>query len=137
MSIFLNNLRVMVLAGLISVFSFGALTLFLTLINMSLISFLVAQIVQMGYNPWLFFVAFILPHGFLEIPAILIGMTFALRIGAALVAPPHGMDVGQAFLLTLANFIKIMLFLIIPMLFLAAFIEANITPQIVLAIYGG
>ncbi|MCP4368170.1 MAG: stage II sporulation protein M, partial [Deltaproteobacteria bacterium] len=63
-SIFLNNLRVMILAMLISVFSFGALTLFLTLINMGLVGFLVTQIISLGYNPGLFVVAFILPHGF-------------------------------------------------------------------------
>jgi len=134
-SIFLNNVRVMVLAGILSLFSFGALSLFLTLINMGLVSFLVTEIVQMGHNPWLFVSAFILPHGILEIPAILIGMTFALRIGAALVSPPEGLDVGQGLLLTTANFVKIMIFLVVPLLAVAAFIEANITPQIVLAIY--
>jgi uncharacterized membrane protein SpoIIM required for sporulation len=136
-SIFLNNLRVIILSGIISVFSFGALTLFLTLLNMGLVSFLIAEIVLLGYNPWLFIAVFILPHGILELPAILIGMTFALRIGAVLISPPPGFDIGQALLLTSANFIKILLFLVIPLLLIAAFIEANITPQIVLAVYAG
>jgi uncharacterized membrane protein SpoIIM required for sporulation/ABC-type transport system involved in multi-copper enzyme maturation permease subunit len=136
-SIFLNNLRVMVLAGLISIFSFGSLTLLLTLINMGLVGFLITEIVMLGYNPWLFIATFILPHGILEIPAILIGMTFALRIGAGLVSPPKGLDVGQGLLLTGANFIKILVFLVIPLLLVAAFIEANVTPEIVLAVYGG
>ena len=81
--------------------------------------------------------AFILPHGIVEIPAVLLGMTFALRIGAAMVSPPSGLDVGQSVMLTSANFLKILIFLIIPLLLLAAFIEANITPQIVLAVYAG
>lgn len=133
--IFLNNLRVLVLAAVVSVFSFGALALALTLVNMGVVGFIVAQIVQLGYNPWLFMAAFILPHGLIEIPAILLGMTFALRIGAALISPPQGLDIGQALLLTGANFTKVLIFLIIPMLLLAAFIEANVTPQIVLALY--
>ena len=78
-----------------------------------------------------------MPHGILELPAVLLGMTFALRIGAAMVSPPVGLDVGQGVLLTLANFIKILVFLLIPLLFLASYIEANITPQIVLALYAG
>jgi uncharacterized membrane protein SpoIIM required for sporulation/ABC-type transport system involved in multi-copper enzyme maturation permease subunit len=135
--IFSNNLRVMILAVLVSVFSFGALTLFLTIINVGLVSFLVTEIVMLGYNPWLFVATFILPHGILEVPAVLIGLTFALRIGAALVSPPQGFDVGQGFILTLANFIKILIFLVIPFLLLAAYIEANVTPQIVLAVYAG
>ena len=135
--IFSNNLRVIVLAGIVTIFSFGTLALLLTLINAGLVSFLIAQIVMLGYNPWLFIATFILPHGIFEIPAVLIGMTFALRIGAGLVSPPAGLDIGQGFLLTMANFVKITVFLIIPLLFLAAFIEANITPQLVLAIYAG
>jgi uncharacterized membrane protein SpoIIM required for sporulation len=125
------------LAALVSIFSFGALALILTLINMGLVSFIIAQIVILGYNPWLFVAAFILPHGILEIPAILLGMTFALRIGAALVSPPQGLDIGQGLILTSANFIKYLIFVGVPLLIVAAFIEANITPQIVLAVYAG
>lgn len=135
--IFFNNIRVVGLAALVSIFSFGALALILTLINMALVSFIITQIVMLGYNPWLFVAAFILPHGILEIPAILLGMTFALRIGAALVSPPQGLDIGQGLILTSANFIKILIFVVVPLLFVAAYIEANITPQIVLAAYVG
>jgi uncharacterized membrane protein SpoIIM required for sporulation len=133
--IFFNNARVVVLAGLVSIFSFGALTLLLTLINIGLVGFIITQVVLLGYDPWLFTTTFILPHGILEIPAILLGMAFALRMGAALVSPPAGLDVGQGLLLTLANFIKISVFVVIPLLLLAAYIEANITPQIVVSVY--
>ena len=75
-------------------------------------------------------------HGIVELPAAIIGTAFALRIGAALVSPPKGLDVGQGFLLVLANFCKIFLFLVVPLLLSAAFIEANLTPHIVLALYG-
>jgi uncharacterized membrane protein SpoIIM required for sporulation len=102
-----------------------------------LVGFSVAHIVGLGFNPWLFRATCILPHGIIELPSVLIGMTFALRIGAAMVSPPDGLDIGQGLLLTLANFIKIMLFLLIPLLLLAAYIEANLTPQIVLALYAG
>jgi uncharacterized membrane protein SpoIIM required for sporulation len=78
-----------------------------------------------------------LPHGIIELPAAIIGTAFALRIGAALVSPPKGLDVGQGLLLVLADFFKIFIFLVIPLLLVAAFIEANLTPQIVLALYGG
>jgi uncharacterized membrane protein SpoIIM required for sporulation len=135
--IFVNNLRVILLAVLVGFFSFGSLTLLVTLMNVGLVSFIIAQIVMLGYNPWLFATTFILPHGIIEIPAVLLGMTFALRIGAAMVSPPAGLDIGQGVLLTTANFFKIFIFLIIPLLLLAAYIEANITPQIVLAVYAG
>ncbi|GAB4445395.1 MAG: hypothetical protein Kow0031_27950 [Anaerolineae bacterium] len=135
-SIFTNNVRVLILAAFLSVFSFGALTLLLALINLGLVSFIIAEVVIMGINPWLFTAAFILPHGIFEIPALLIGLAFALKIGAGVMAPPQNLDVGQALLLNLANYIKMMIFLLGPLLLLAAFIEANVTPQIVLAVYG-
>ena len=135
--IFSNNLRVMILAALVSIFSFGALALILALVNGALVSYLISQIVMLGFNPWIFVATFILPHGILEIPAIMIGFTFALRIGVGFISPPEGLDVGQGLLLTLANFVKVLIFLVIPILFVAAYIEANITPQIVLAVYAG
>jgi ABC-type transport system involved in multi-copper enzyme maturation permease subunit len=46
--IFFNNLRVVALAALVSIFSFGALALILTLINMALVSFIITQIVILG-----------------------------------------------------------------------------------------
>ncbi|RME60846.1 hypothetical protein D6779_01350 [Candidatus Parcubacteria bacterium] len=115
--------------------SFGSLTLLITILNMGFVSFVVTEVIQLGYNPLLFISTFILPHGILELPAVLLSFTFALRIGAAMVSPPDGFDLTQGVLLTLANFIKVLLFLIIPMLLVAAYIEANITPQIVLAVY--
>ena len=127
----------LILAALASVFSFGALALILVLINGALVSYLISQIVMLGFNPWVFVATFILPHGILEIPAIIIGFTFALQIGAGFISPPKGLDVGQGLLLTLANFVKVLIFLVIPVLFVAAYIEANITPQIVLAVYAG
>lgn len=136
-SIATTNIRVVVLAAIASLFSFGALTLLMTLANAAIVTYLVTQIVLLGHNPWLFILTFLLPHGILEIPSVLIGLTFALRIGAGLVSPPENLDVGQGLLLTTANFLKLFVLVIVPVLILAAFIEANITPQIVLAVYSG
>ena len=41
----------------------------------------------------------------------------------------------RSLILTSANFTKILIFVVVPLLLVAAFIEANITPQLVLAIY--
>jgi uncharacterized membrane protein SpoIIM required for sporulation/ABC-type transport system involved in multi-copper enzyme maturation permease subunit len=136
-SIFVNNVRTMILAAVTSIFSFGALPLILVLINGTLVSYLISQIVMLGFNPWVFAATFILPHGILEIPAVIIGFTFAVRIGVGFISPPEGLDVGQGLLLNTANFVKVLLFLVIPVLLVAAYIEANITPQIVLAVYAG
>jgi uncharacterized membrane protein SpoIIM required for sporulation len=134
--IFFNNVRAIALATILGVFSFGALALILLMIPLALVGFFTVEVGLLGYNPWLFLAAFLLPHGVIELPAAIIATAFALRIGAALVSPPAGLDVGQGFLLVLANFCKIFLFLVVPLLLGAAFIEANVTPQIVLGLYG-
>jgi uncharacterized membrane protein SpoIIM required for sporulation len=107
------------------------------MIPLTLVGFFAVEVSLLGFNPWLFVAAFLLPHGIIELPAAIIGTAFALRIGAALVSPPKGLDIGQGFLLVLADFCKVFFFLVVPLLLVAAFVEANITPQIVLALYGG
>jgi uncharacterized membrane protein SpoIIM required for sporulation len=104
------------------------------MIPLALVGFFTVEVAMLGYNPWIFVLAFILPHGVVEMPAAIIGTAFALRIGAALVSPPDGLDVGQGFLLVLADFCKIFFLLVVPLLLIAAFVEANLTPLVVLAL---
>ncbi len=136
LGIFGHNVRALVLAGVLAIFSFGVAALLLLMIPLTVVGYFAGAISALGYNPFTFIAAFILPHGLFEIPAAVIATAFALRIGAAFVSPPDRLDVGQGFLLTLANFVKIFIFLIIPLLLIAAFIEAEITPVIVQWVYG-
>ncbi len=134
--IFFNNLRSLFVAGLLSIFSFGVLALILLMIPVALVAFFAVEAGMLGFSPWLFLATFIVPHGIVEVPAAVLATAFALRIGAALVSPPKGLDVGQGFLLTLADFIKVFVFLVVPLLLLASILEVHVTPQIVLAVYG-
>jgi uncharacterized membrane protein SpoIIM required for sporulation len=45
--------------------------------------------------------------------------------------------VGEGLVAAAADFAKVFLFLVVPLLLIAAFVEANITTQIVLWAYGG
>jgi uncharacterized membrane protein SpoIIM required for sporulation/ABC-type transport system involved in multi-copper enzyme maturation permease subunit len=134
--VFFNNLRSLALAGLLAVFSFGVLAVVLLMIPIALVGFFTAEVGMLGYSPLAFVAAFILPHGVFELPAAVIATAFALRVGAALVSPPAGLDVGQGFLLVLADFCKVFLLLVVPLILVAAVIEVSVTPYIVLALYG-
>jgi uncharacterized membrane protein SpoIIM required for sporulation/ABC-type transport system involved in multi-copper enzyme maturation permease subunit len=134
--VFFNNLRSLLLAWLLSIFSFGSLALILLMIPIGLVGYFTAQAALLGYSPWIFILAFFAPHGIVELPAAVIATAFALRVGASLVSPPAGLDVGQGFLLALADFGKVFFFLVVPMLLLAAILEVNLTPQVVLLFYG-
>lgn len=134
--VFFNNLRSLALAGVLALFSFGVLAVVLLMTPLAMVGFFAAQVGALGYSPLAFVGAFILPHGIIEMPAAIIATGFALRIGAALVSPPAGLDVGQGLLLVLADFLKVFLLLVVPLLLIAALIEVHITPQVVLALYG-
>lgn len=135
-AIFLHNMRVLLLGALLAPLSFGALTLILLLAPMTMVGFLAAQVSIVGGNPWTFLAAFILPHGWLEVPAAVIATAFPFRLGAVLMAPPQDSTVGEALIQATADFVKVFVLLVLPLLALAALTEARITPQVVLWVYG-
>lgn len=135
-SIFLNNVRSLLLAAFLAIFSFGSLALFLLLIPMALVGFLAGEVAVLGNDPITFLFAFIAPHGVFELPAAIIATGFALRLGASIISPPSGVTAGENMIHALADFIKVFVFVVVPLLLLAAFVEAQITPQVALWFYG-
>jgi uncharacterized membrane protein SpoIIM required for sporulation/ABC-type transport system involved in multi-copper enzyme maturation permease subunit len=136
MSIFLNNVRALTLAALLGLFSFGSLALILLLAPMAMVGFFTGEIGFLGSDPLTFLTAFILPHGLVELPAAVIATAFGLRLGASIISPPPGITAGENLLRALADLTKIFLFVILPLLLIAAWVEANVTPYVVLWFYG-
>jgi uncharacterized membrane protein SpoIIM required for sporulation/ABC-type transport system involved in multi-copper enzyme maturation permease subunit len=134
--VFVHNVRVLVAAALLAVFSFGTLAIALLMLPLAVIFFLLVQAAPI-YNPVLFFVAGVLPHGVLELPAAIIATALAVRLGATFISPPRGMTVGEGWLWALADFFKVFLALVLPLLALAAVLEVYVTPRVVVAVLGG
>ncbi len=134
-AIFFHNLRTLTLSSLLSLITLGVMPSLVAIFNLGLVGFLGGEIAIMGHKPVLF-LAFILPHGIFEIPAALLTVAAALRIGAVPVSPKIKGQVKDALLLAIVDWIKIMVFVTIPLLLVAAFVEANITPIIVGWVYG-
>lgn len=126
--LFLNNFR----ASL--VFIFGGLILAIpTLLGLILNGGAIGALAVLsttleGINP-LFFILAIIPHGIIEIPAILISGSLGLKMGWQLIKPENNMGRLESIKLNL-NLILRVLPLIILMLFVAAIIEIVITPFI-------
>jgi uncharacterized membrane protein SpoIIM required for sporulation len=89
------------------------------------------------YNPVVFFSAAVLPHGVLELPAAIIATALSVRMGAVFMSPPRGMTVGEGWLWALADFVKVFLALVVPLLALAAALEVHVTPLVVMKVLGG
>ncbi len=144
-SIFVNNLRVSVLANLFSTVSFGLLAFMVPAVAFGQVSFIASRLATRGgswfelgaLSPLQFVLAYIVPHGIVELPTFVLSAALGLRIGAAIMAPPRGFTAGQNLLWALANFAKIWLLVLVPLIALSALIEGLITPRVVMALYGG
>jgi uncharacterized membrane protein SpoIIM required for sporulation len=126
--LFLNNTRAVALIFLVGLFSFSVLGVLLYMVNISLIGGVFALFNLVGMQPWPIFIAGVVPHGIFEIPALMIGTAAALYIGVVLVTPQTGKSMGEVILELLADWAKIFLGLVVPLLAVAAVIEAYITP---------
>jgi uncharacterized membrane protein SpoIIM required for sporulation/ABC-type transport system involved in multi-copper enzyme maturation permease subunit len=135
-AIFLNNVRALVLAALLGLFSFGSLSLILLLAPMGIIGFAAGEVAGLGIDPATFLIAFIVPHGIFELPAAIVTTAFALRLGASIISPPAGISAGENLMRALADLVKMFVFVSLPLLLIAAWVEATITPQVVLWFFG-
>ncbi len=132
-----NNLRVGLLSNLLSLFCFGIFAFLVPAAAFAQIGYVSAWHAAHGLSPWTFMLAYVLPHGIVELPTFILSSALGVRIGAALLYAPRGFTVGQNILWSLANFAKVFACIIVPMAIVAALIEGLITPYVVRALYGG
>lgn len=135
-SIFRHNVEALSLAAGLSVFSFGVFALLLLFVPIAAIGYITFVVASVNANPLLFLLVFVLPHGIVELPAAVIASAFGIKLGASMMARGERYSVGENLLRALADFLKVFVFLVIPMLFVAAFLESNLTPRVVLYFFG-
>jgi uncharacterized membrane protein SpoIIM required for sporulation len=133
--IMFHNLRALVLEAVAGFFSFGTIAIVLLMMPLMIIGFFTGQVPAMGAAPGLFLATFILPHGIVELPAAIVATTMALRLGVVVISPPAGKTVTEGVLGALADFLKVFLFLVIPLLVVAAMLEVWLTPWIVTRVW--
>jgi uncharacterized membrane protein SpoIIM required for sporulation len=134
--LFLNNTRAVALIFLMGLVSFSVLGILLYMVNIGLIGGIFALLPLVGISPWPIFLAGVIPHGVFEIPALMIGSAVVLYIGASLVTPQTGKSMGEVILELIADWTKIFIGLVMPLLAIAALIEAYITPGLLLKVLG-
>jgi uncharacterized membrane protein SpoIIM required for sporulation/ABC-type transport system involved in multi-copper enzyme maturation permease subunit len=141
--IFANNIRVSLLANLFSAVSFGVFAFLVPAVAFTQIGFITVALAEHSENwlalsvdsPLQFLLAYVLPHGVIELPTFILASALGLRIGAALMAPPHGFSPGQNLLWALANFAKVWLLCLLPLVLLAALVEGLVTPLVIARLY--
>jgi uncharacterized membrane protein SpoIIM required for sporulation/ABC-type transport system involved in multi-copper enzyme maturation permease subunit len=128
-----QNVRVLLVGLVIGIFTFGVLGVFPLMATMAVTGYLVQLLNVNGVEIGSILVL-LLPHGIFEIPAAIIATAAVLRAGAILATPAPGKTIGEVLLATLADWFKVMLGLVIPVLALAACIEVLVTPRIALIV---
>jgi uncharacterized membrane protein SpoIIM required for sporulation len=126
--IFSHNVRavgVILLAGLVS---FSVLGMLVYIVNLSTVGALLGVFQILGYSPLTLTLNGLLPHGIFEVPALILASAAMLRIGVVLVTPQMGRSLGEVVLELLADWTKIVIGLVVPLLVIAALIETYITP---------
>jgi len=130
--IFLNN-ALKSLVSLLSGFFFGIFPLFFILINGYMIGIVVfVKGSEVGFETILLT---LLPHGILEIPAVVLASAYGMRLGHLFyrkVFRGEQADIGSAVKFFLKKFGRI----VVPILFAAAFVETFITPLLVSRLVG-
>jgi stage II sporulation protein M len=85
---------------------------------------------------WLYLLARILPHGLVEIPAIILAGAAILRMGVVMITPEQDQTVGEVWLRAFADWAKVTVGVVLPLFFIAALIETFLTPQITRLLLG-
>ncbi|NPV85498.1 MAG: hypothetical protein HPY45_05765 [Anaerolineae bacterium] len=129
-----QNVRVMLLAMILGVFSLGILGGLPLLVSMGVAGYLVALLSANGL-PTLGYLAFVVPHGIIEVPASILATAAIFRAGAILATPTPDKTVGEVWLLAMADWCRVMVGIVIPALLLAACVEAWITPLVALRFF--
>jgi len=126
--LFFHNARTTVAFLLLGLVSFATLGITLLLVNMGLVGGVLGGASLIGYSPFLMFASGILPHGIFELSAVLLASAAMFKVGAQLVTPQTDKSLGEVLLLSLADWMRVFVGLVVPLLAVAALIEVYVTP---------
>lgn len=128
--VFGQNFRVILFSFLLGVFSMGILGVLPLFATMGVVGFLGQTLANNGIPAFNTIVGLFLPHGIIEIPALILASAAVLQLGVMMATPVSGKSVGEVFLESLGKWSRVIVGLVFPLLLLAAAIEIWLTPKI-------
>jgi uncharacterized membrane protein SpoIIM required for sporulation len=135
--ILMNNLRALLLATLLGVFTFGVMAQILLMAPIGIIGYFAGNIALAGEDTIRVLTALVLPHAVLEVPAAILSGAVILRLGIAALSIPKGMSLSEGYLEALAEWTRMYIGLVAPLLIAAAALEVFVTPRIALWLLSG
>jgi uncharacterized membrane protein SpoIIM required for sporulation/ABC-type transport system involved in multi-copper enzyme maturation permease subunit len=132
-----HNLRAVTIAALLGSFTLGVAGVLVLMLPMGLIGFFTGAASLAGFSPLTVLAAFTLPHGLLEIPAIILSGAAILQVGASFVSPNQGQSISEGLVRSMADWAKVTLAIVVPLFLGAAILEVFVSPQVMLKLLGG
>lgn len=132
-----TNLRAVALTALLGIISVGVLATVLLMAPVGIIGYFAGNLMLAGQSVGLFLTALVLPHAILEIPATVLAGASIIHLGAVLISPAKGKSLGESWLQALAQWARINLGLVVPLLAAAAALEVFVTPLVALKLLSG
>jgi ABC-type transport system involved in multi-copper enzyme maturation permease subunit len=132
-----NNIKALAIAALLGMFSAGVMAVLLLMAPTAIIGYFAGNLALAGQDVPRFLLALVAPHGVLEIPATLLAGAAIIRLGLATVSLPKGTSLGQSWLTALAEWARLSLGLVLPLLVAAAALEVFLTPRVALLLLTG
>ena len=124
-----TNWRVLALVLVLGLFSFGTMALVTAAPLFVLVGYMLSQVVRLGLGSAGFY-AELLTHGIIEIPVLIVAAAAAFRLGAIVTQPPKRTTIGQAWMRTFGDTMKIYIGVVVPGVILAGLIETYLMPLI-------
>jgi uncharacterized membrane protein SpoIIM required for sporulation len=132
-----TNLSAVALATVLGMFSFGVAAVILLMAPVAIVGYLAGSLALAGQNAPLYILGLVVPHGTLEVPAALLAGAAVIRLGLAGVSLPRSTSLGEAWLTSLAEWARVFVGLVVPLLIGAALLEVFVTPRVAVLLLGG
>jgi uncharacterized membrane protein SpoIIM required for sporulation len=136
-AIFWNNVRALLAAAFFALFSLGTLAELLLVAPIAIIAYMFVEIQRWGMNPWTFLSLLVLPHGILELPAAILATAQAMHTAVMLLRSSEKGGGMLGIMRELGHFVKLFVAVVLPLLLLAAWVEATITPRLAINFLSG
>jgi uncharacterized membrane protein SpoIIM required for sporulation len=132
--ILFTNIRAILAASLLGMFTFGVLSLILFMVPVGLVGYFAGNLALAGVSVQRYMLALVLPHAVLELPAAILAGASILQLGMAAISLPKGSSLGQGWIKAFAEWLRIGVGIVLPLIAGAAALEVFVTPRIAIAL---
>jgi stage II sporulation protein M len=130
--LFMHNVQSVTAIAFMGLFSFGVLGIVLYMVNIGQISLLFGLAQRAGFDAGPVTLSFFVAHGIFEIPAIIISSAAVFYIGLTLVTPNTHRTLGEVVIEAMADWFKVLVGIVAPLLVIASMIETYVTSQLII-----